>query len=59
MLGKTQTTTDQLLMHFTTATHNTSWQVVYGKVNCMQDLPRHRPIQTCAERSNRSPSSPA
>jgi len=43
MLGKTQTATDQLLMHFTTATHNTSWQVVYGHVCLMQDLPRPPP----------------
>jgi len=43
LLGKTQTATDQLLMHFTTATHNTSWQVVYGHVCLMQDLPRPPP----------------
>ena len=27
MLGKTQTASDQLLMHYTTATHNICWQV--------------------------------
>jgi len=43
LLGKTQTATDQLLMHFTTATHNTSWHVVYGHVCLMQDLPRPPP----------------
>ena len=26
MLGKSQTATDQLLMHYTTAAHNTSWR---------------------------------
>jgi len=43
LLGKTQTATDQLLMHYTTATHNTSWHVVYGHVCLMQDLPRPPP----------------
>ena len=43
LLGKTQTAKDQLLMHFTTAFHNTSWQVVYGHVCLMQDLPRPPP----------------
>ena len=43
MLGKSQTATDQLLMHYTTAAHNTSWQVVYGHVCLMQELPRPPP----------------
>ena len=32
-------------MHFTTAAHNTSWQVVYGHVCLMQELPRPPPYQ--------------
>jgi len=50
LLGKTQTATDQLLMYFTTATHNTSWHVVYGHVCLMQDLPRPPPYpELCKE----------
>jgi len=50
LLGKTQTATDQLLMHYTTATHNISWQVVYGHVCLMQDLPRPPPYpELCKE----------
>jgi len=50
LLGKTQTATDQLLMYFTTATHNTSWQVVYGHVCLMQDLPHPPPYpELCKE----------
>ena len=45
ILGKCQTATDQLLMHFTTAMHNTSWQVVYGHVCLMQELSRPPPYQ--------------
>jgi hypothetical protein len=30
MLGKTQTSMDQLQMHVTSAVHNTAWNVVYG-----------------------------
>lgn len=30
MLGKTQTSMDQLHMHVTSAVHNTAWNVVYG-----------------------------
>ena len=45
MLGKSQIATDQILMHFTSATHNTSWQVVYGHVCLMQDLGRPPPYQ--------------
>ena len=45
MLGKSQTATDQLLMHYTTSTHNTSFQVVYGHVCLMQELPRPPPYQ--------------
>jgi len=45
LLGKSQTATDQLLMHYTTAAHNTSWQVVYGHVCLMQELPRPPPYQ--------------
>ena len=32
-------------MHFTSATHNTSWQVVYGHVCLMQELARPPPYQ--------------
>lgn len=32
LLGKTQTAMDQLLMHLTSAIHNSSWNVVYGFV---------------------------
>ena len=45
MLGKSQIATDQILMHFTTAAHNTSWQVVYGHVCLMQELARPPPYQ--------------
>ena len=30
LLGKTQTSMDQLAMHVTSAIHNTAWNVVYG-----------------------------
>ena len=30
LLGKTQTSMDQLHMHVTSAVHNTAWNVVYG-----------------------------
>jgi hypothetical protein len=30
LLGKTQTAMDQLLMHVTSAIHNTSWNLVHG-----------------------------
>ena len=58
-MGNIQTVTDQLMTHFTTATHNTSWQVVYGHVCLMQDLPALLLTQTCAGSFRRSPSFPA
>ena len=30
--GKTQSSMDQLLMHITSAIHNTAWNVSYGKM---------------------------
>ena len=35
LLGKTQIATDQILMHFTSHIHTTSWTVVYGHVCLM------------------------
>jgi hypothetical protein len=50
LLGKTQTSTDQVLMHFTTAIHNHSFTVVYGHVCLMAACPRPPPYpELCRE----------
>ena len=50
LLGKTQTSMDQLLMHFTTAIHNHSFAVVYGHVCLITDCPRPPPYpELCKE----------
>ena len=50
LLGKTQTSIDQLLMHFTTAIHNHSFAVVYGHVCLITDCPRPPPYpELCKE----------
>ena len=50
LLGKTQTSTDQVLMHFTTAIHNQSWAVVYGHVCLVTPCPRPPPYpELCRE----------
>ena len=50
LLGKTQTSMDQLLMHFTTAIHNNSFAVVYGHVCLMTNCPRPPPYpELCKE----------
>jgi hypothetical protein len=41
MMGKTQTVTDKLLMHISSAT---SRQVVYSEVCLLQDMPRPLPV---------------
>ena len=39
LLGKTQTSMDQLQMHSASAVHNSAWNVVYGHVVLCQDDP--------------------
>ena len=36
LLGKTQTSMDQLHMHLTSAIHNTAWNVVFGHAALLQ-----------------------
>ena len=39
LLGKTQTSMDQLHMHLTSAIHNTAWNVVFGHAALLQADP--------------------
>ena len=43
LLGKSRTAADQLLMHFTSATAASCWQVVHGHVCLMKELSRPAP----------------